>query len=190
MCIATSSLPSPTPGADRAPAVAWPRLLRAYRQTRYTADGIEIRVGRRNAAMDAWLAAHGAQTGVLITAWNPRSRRMPRGWNARMQHHLAEHIRRCACVDAEGRLRQWHEAQLLVLCPPELAERIARRFRQRGIVVLRRHHPARLIILPDRCRPVGIRPDSLARQAPGAPPSSAAVERGSRISRLSRRCSR
>jgi hypothetical protein len=140
-----------------------PRLLRAYRQTRYTADGIEVRIGRRNAAMDAWLAEHGAQTGVLITAWNPRSRRMPFGWNARMQHHLAEHIHRCVCVHADGQLGRWYEAQLLVLSPPGLARRVAVRFRQRGIVVVQRRHPARLVILPDRCRSVVVPADSMAR---------------------------
>ena len=161
MCIATLSLPAPTPGAKRWHAEVWPRLLRAYRQTRYIADGIDICIGRRNAAMDAWLADHGAKTGVLITAWNPRSRRMPRGWNLRMQRNLAEHLHRCMCVNADGRLRRWHEAQILVLSPRRPAERIAMRFRQRGIVVLQRRHPARLIILPDRCRPLGILTDTL-----------------------------
>ncbi len=156
MCTATLSFLAPTPGADRQHAGVWPLLLRAYRQTRYTADGIEIRIGRRNAAMDAWLADHGAQTGVLITAWNPRSRLMPGGWNERMQRQLAEHIRRWVCVKADGRLRRWHEAQILVLAPRRPGERIALRFRQRGIVVVQRHHPVRLIVLPDRCRAVGL----------------------------------
>jgi hypothetical protein len=156
MYIATLSSPAPTPGADHRPTVVPPRLLRAYRQTRYTADGIEIRIGRRNAVMDAWLADHGAQTGVLITAWNPRSRRMPCGWNARMQHRLVEHIHRCESVRADGRLRRWCEAQLLVLSSKRLAARVAIRFRQRGIVVVQRRHPARLVILPDRCRSVVI----------------------------------
>jgi hypothetical protein len=163
MCTATLSLLAPAPVVDRGHAPIWPRLLRAYRQTRYTADGIDIRIGRRNAAMDAWLADHGAQTGVLITAWNPRSRRMPRGWNVSMQRRLAEHLHRCMCVNADGRLRRWHEAQILVLSPRKPAERIAMRFRQRGIVVLQRRHPARLIILPDRCRPVGIRTDTISQ---------------------------
>jgi hypothetical protein len=154
-------LPAPTPATDRRHAEAWPRLLRAYRQSRYTAGDIDIRIGRRNAAMDAWLADHGAQTGVLITAWNPRSRRMPRGWNVRMQRKLAEHLHRCICANADGRLRRWHEAQILVLSPRRPAERIAMRFRQRGIVVLQRRHPARLIILPNRCRPLGSDTDAI-----------------------------
>lgn len=160
MCIATLSLPGPTPGADRRQAEVWPGLLRAYRQTCYTADGIDIRIGRRNATMDDWFADHGAQTGVLITAWNPRSRRMPRGWNVRMQRKLVEHLHRWMCVSADGRLRRWHEAQILVLSPRRPAERIAMRFRQRAIVVLQRRHPSRLIILRDRCRPLGIPTDT------------------------------
>jgi hypothetical protein len=163
MCIATLSFPAPRPGADPQPTVVPPRLLRAYRQTRYTADGIDIRIGRRSAAMDAWLADHGAQTAVLITAWNPRSRRMPCGWNARMQHQLAEHIHRCAFVQAHGRLRRWHEAEFLVLSPQRLAARVAIRFRQRGIVVVRRRHPARLVVLPDRCGSVLMMAGSLPR---------------------------
>lgn len=152
MCIVTSSLPAPTDGADRRHTGVSPRLLRAYRQTRYTADGIDIRIGRRNPAMDAWLADHGRQSGVLITAWNPRSRRMPHGWNARMQRQLTEYIHRHVYVDADSRLRRWHEAQLLVLSPQRPAGHIAMRFRQRGIVLVRRHHPVRLIILPNTCR--------------------------------------
>ena len=155
------SLPALTPGADRSRATVWPRLLRAYRQTRYSAEGIEIRIGRRNVAMDSWLAEHGARTGVLITAWNPRSHRMPCGWNQRMKRKLTEHLHRCMCVNADGRLRRWHEAQILVLSSRRPAERIAMHFRQRGIVVLQRHHPSRLIILPDRGRSLGIPTDTI-----------------------------
>ena len=35
--------------------------------------------------MDALLARHGARCAVFVTAWNPFSRRMPAGWNRRMQ---------------------------------------------------------------------------------------------------------
>lgn len=127
-----------------------PRLLRAYRQTRYTADGIDIRIGRRNPAMDAWLTGHGAHTGVLLTAWNPRSHRVPHGRNSRMQRQLAEHVHRYRCVEADSRLRRWHEAQFLVLAPRRPAERIAMRFRQHAIVLVQCRRPAQLIVLADR----------------------------------------
>src|SRR3954467_12289085 len=76
------------------------RLLRAYRGTTYTAAGIEVRIGRRNAALDALLRAHGAREGVLITAWNPRSRRMPERWNHRAQDRLNGFLRRVATMPA------------------------------------------------------------------------------------------
>lgn len=154
MCIATSNSPASIEIADGRCAVVSPRLLRAYRQTRYTADGIDIRIGRRNPAMDAWLTDHGVHTGVLVTAWNPRSQRVPHGRNSRMQRHLAEHLHRYQCVDADSRLRRWREAQFLVLAPRRAAERIAMRFRQHAIVLVQCRRPARLIVLPDGDRVV------------------------------------
>ena len=132
-------------GAER--TLVPPRLLRAYRQTHYVVDGVDVRIGHRCAAMDALLARLGARVGVFVTAWNPLSRRMPGGRNRRMQRRLSEHLRRCVSLPAAGTLRRWHEAHRLVMRDPRWVTRVARRFRQRGIVVVQRGRAARLVIL-------------------------------------------
>jgi hypothetical protein len=68
------------------------RLFNAYRKTSYTAGKVEVWIGRRSPAMDQLLATHNARAGVFVTAWNPLSRRMPPGWNRRMQERLAHLI--------------------------------------------------------------------------------------------------
>jgi hypothetical protein len=83
----------------------------------------------------------------LVTAWNPRSRRMPDGWNRRMQQRLRECLRRFAMIDAAGSLGGWHEAMLLVAGDPRPVVRFAARFRQRAVVVLGVNTSARLWLL-------------------------------------------
>ena len=122
-----------------------PRILRAYRLTRYRAADHEIRIGRRSP--DALFAQLQSRTGTLLTAWNPLSRRMPAGWNARMQRRLRLRLRRFSVLEAEGSLRGWHEAMLLAAGPPARALLLARRFRQRAVVVLRQGANARLYLL-------------------------------------------
>jgi hypothetical protein len=122
-----------------------PRLLRAYRQTRYSAVGVVVRVGR--CVPDVLFAKVGAREAVFVTAWNPRSRRMPWGWNARMQRRLAERLRRFVVVPADGTLGCWHEAHLLVVADVRQVLRLARIFRQLGVVAMRRGRPARLVLL-------------------------------------------
>ena len=122
-----------------------PRLLRAYRQTRYSAAGVVVRIGR--CVPDSLFAQVGAREAVIVTAWNPRSRPMPSGWNARMQRCLAERLRRFVVVPADGMLGRWHEAHLLVAADTPRMLRTARLFRQRGVVAMRRGQPARLVLL-------------------------------------------
>jgi hypothetical protein len=122
-----------------------PRLLRAYRRTRYSTGGIVVRVGR--CVPDALFRQVGAREAVFVTAWNPRSRRMPLGWNARMQRRLAERLRRFVVVPADGALGRWHEAHLLVAADVRRMLRVARMFRQLGVVAIRRRHRARLVLL-------------------------------------------
>jgi Protein of unknown function (DUF3293) len=82
-----------------------------------------------------------------MTAWNPGSHRMPEGWNRRMQHRLRQCLRRCKMLEAEGSLHYWHEAMLLVAGDPRRVVRLAVRFRQRAVVILRRGRKARLRLL-------------------------------------------
>lgn len=124
-----------------------PRLLRAWRTTDYRVDTVAVRIGRRSAPMDALLARIGARSGVLLTAWNPLSRVMPAGWNHLMQRRLSERLRRYISVRAAGSLRQWHEAHLLVAGDKRPLLRLARLFRQRGVVLVARHQTARLVLL-------------------------------------------
>jgi len=130
-----------------APSTISPRTLIAYRRTHYKAGDIEIRIGRRSPAMDRVLAAYRAHEAVLITAYNPFSRVMPPRWNHRMQSRLAQASRRRPTVPAAGTLRRWSEAHLLVLGDARLIRKLARRFRQNSIVVLRPGQPARLHLL-------------------------------------------
>jgi hypothetical protein len=124
-----------------------PRLLRAWRATDYRVDTVAVRIGRRSAPMDALLARIGARTGVLLTAWNPLSRVMPEGWNRRMQRRLSERLRRYSSLRAVGSLRNWSEAHLLVAGDKRPLLRLARLFRQRGVVLVARHQTARLALL-------------------------------------------
>jgi Protein of unknown function (DUF3293) len=122
-----------------------PSLLRAYRLTQYRAEGFDIVIGCR--APDALFARVGARNATLVTAWNPRSRRMPDGWNRRMQRQLWQRLRRFRVVDAVGSLRRWHEPMLLVAGDPRPVVRIAGWFRQHAVVSVRRGDRVRLRLL-------------------------------------------
>ena len=122
-----------------------PRMQRTYRLTRYQADGTEIRIGRR--VPDILFDRLGTATGTLLTAWNPFSRHMPTSWNQRMQRRLRRHLRRFVILEAEGSLHGWHEAMLLAGGPPQPSIRLARRFRQSAVLVLRRGATVQLILL-------------------------------------------
>jgi hypothetical protein len=118
------------------------RTLLAYRRTRYTAGTIEVRVGRPSPAIDALLAANRVREAVLITANNPYSRVMPASWNQRMQIRLAQALRRHPTMQATGTLQRWSEDHLLVLGDARPAKKLARRFRQNAIVIIRLRQPA------------------------------------------------
>jgi hypothetical protein len=119
-----------------------PSLLAAYRCTDYCVAGAVIHIGQRAPAIDRLLVRHRCREAVLITAWNPHSRRMPPGWNARMQRHLRQAVRRYFVLSASGGARGWTEDHLLVLMPAAQAAVLARRFNQNAIVMMRRGQPA------------------------------------------------
>jgi hypothetical protein len=125
------------------------RRLRAYRLTEYRAGGVAIRIGRR--VPDALFAGMRAQSATMVTAWNPRSRRMPKGWNIRMQRRLRERLRRFVVRDGEGSLDRWREEMLLVAGDPRPVLRLAARFRQHSVVSLRAGQEARLRLIPYHC---------------------------------------
>jgi hypothetical protein len=129
------------------------RLLAAYRRTEYGAGGAAARIGRRSPAVDAVLRGLGTREGAFVTAWNPRSRRMPSGWNARMLARLRAAARRLPCAEGEGRARRWAERHLLLAADPRRAAALAQRFRQSAMVVARVGAPARLVLLRPPTRP-------------------------------------
>jgi hypothetical protein len=125
-----------------------PELMDAYRRTRYLAGdgGAFATVGRRSGSIDALLAAHGARSGVFVTAWNPGSRTQDeaanRAANARLQAELApwRHLPHEGVGDGG-----WREEGFFVLDLPEgTAVELARRFGQVAIVAVLRAEPARL----------------------------------------------
>ena len=121
-------------------------LLAAYRRTAYEAGGAVARVGARSAALDALLRRRGARRGGFVTAWNPYSHHMPRGWNERMQARLRQAAGRLApLAEGWGRGRGWAEHTLLLPGDPRRLAVLARRFRQNAILLVRRGGPARLL---------------------------------------------
>jgi hypothetical protein len=121
------------------------RPIRAFLRTRYEVPGVTVRIGRRSAGMDALLARHGARQAGFITAWNPRSRRMPQGWNLRMQARLRQAARGRVLAEGFGRGAGWAEHHLLVRGDPRRLRVLARRFRQWAIVAAEAGRPARLL---------------------------------------------
>jgi hypothetical protein len=113
----------------------------AYRRTAYEAGGVVVRIGRLSPAMDALL---GRSRAGFVTAWNPMSRRMPRGWNQRMLARLRQAARGRIIAEGWGTARGWAERHLLVAGDPRRLVVLARRFRQAAIVVVAPRRPARL----------------------------------------------
>lgn len=124
------------------------RLEAAYRRSLYCAGPVAARPGRRSASADAWLAAHGLRAGAILTAWNPGSRRHPRGWNEARQRELAAAARRLPCAEGWSGLGGWWEHTLLLGADPRRVAVLARRFRQRAVLLLRRGRPAVLAYAP------------------------------------------
>lgn len=125
-----------------------PGLMRAYRLTTYRAAGISFRIGRRSSALDSLLLGADARHAVLLSAWNPLSRRMPDGWNRVAERRLRDRLRRDIVWEAEGRLGRWREAHVLLASDPRRGLRLARLFRQSAVVVLGRGQVPRLCLLP------------------------------------------
>jgi hypothetical protein len=126
---------------------ATPKLIGAYRKTLYAVGDVRVRVGQRCPELSPILDSMGATQGVFITAWNPLSRRMPPGWNARMQQRLDQASSGYPRIPARGSLHSWQEDHLFVAAPLAPMRRLARRFRQRALLVVGGSRPARLVFL-------------------------------------------
>jgi Protein of unknown function (DUF3293) len=131
-------------------------LIDAYRATDFvlfdTGDGeVVVNVGRWSAAFEQVLAARGAETAIIVTAYNPRSVVLPDAENA------ARHTQMTALLDArgydyalgEGRdpTGQWKaELECVVFgISVEAGLDLARAFDQNAIVFIRRGAEAELV---------------------------------------------
>ncbi len=150
-----------TGGRGHRAVAALPACLRAaYLRTDYEAAGAVARIGRRSRAVDAVLRrlrpGIARPEGAFVTAWNPRSRPRPRGWNERALARLREAAARLpgeegwggAADPIAGRrapaARRWAERHLLLAADPRRVGVLARRFGQHAIVLVRAGAPARL----------------------------------------------
>lgn len=122
-------------------------LDRAYRRSRYTLAGFDLKIGRRSAALDGLLSGLGTRDAVLITAWNPASRRMPPRWNDRMMAALRHRLGSTPSLPAVGAGCGWAEDCLLVTGDARRLAVLGRLFRQAALVGLRRGADVRLLPL-------------------------------------------
>lgn len=133
-------------------------LIAAYRGTRYAVlDGeggtlAEACIDEVSSDIDGLLDAHGATSGVFITAWNPRSEPTDDEVNA------AAHARMVEQLEASGRTvlahagfgedpgwRPEHGLFVLDLAEPEAIE-LAVEYEQNAVVVVQRGGPAMLVL--------------------------------------------
>ena len=134
-------------------------LIRAYRSTSYQVlqpDDHDVvlakaNVGGRSRGIDRLLAGHGCQSGVFITAWNPRSRKRPRQLNDAAHHQLEEELRRRSVrtlphlgVGADPAWKPEHGLFALDL-PLLEALALAVAFGQNAVVLIEHGRPARLV---------------------------------------------
>ncbi len=131
-----------------------PALEAAYRRTNYEANGAVARIGRRSAALDALLRARRVRQAAFITAWNPFSHPMPRGWNEKAQARLRQVARTRLLAEGWGREDRrgddrWGERHLLLEGDPRRLAVLARRFRQNAIVAVAPGRKARLVVTQD-----------------------------------------
>jgi hypothetical protein len=108
---------------------------------------VKLTVGRRCGALDGLLSGMGAREAVLITAWNPRSQRMPRQWNDRMMAALRDLLGTTTTLPACGVLGGWSEDHLLVVGDKRRLAKLGRRFRQAAMLGLRPGQDVRLVAL-------------------------------------------
>jgi len=123
------------------------QLFRAYRASCYFAGAHAARIGQRAPSLDALLGSWRAQEGVFIAAGNPFSRRHPDGWNARRDAALREGLRGLHYVEGKGGAKRWWEAHGVIGISVSRGKPLARLFRQKAMVALRRGAKARLIWL-------------------------------------------
>lgn len=164
---------------DRIPA----GIMKAYRATTFLIEAhsgrIALRDGKRSPALDDLLARHGVEWWAFITAWNPRSRPLARGVNARRQRHLERYVIRLGHailpglgVPDDG---DWtpEESCLVLGVTRAAALRLGAAAGQYAIVAGRKGKAARIL----SCTGASISPDPGARKFVESGPQSRPSER-------------
>jgi putative PIN family toxin of toxin-antitoxin system len=128
-----------------------PQLIAAYERAHYEVHGrFTLRIGRRSAALDELLEAHGAASAAFVTAANPRGEKSSEAGNraalAELQASLAYPFYAGEGRDAEG---NWPaEPSLLVVgISRGEAEALGRAWRQNAIVFAEKGAAPELVML-------------------------------------------
>lgn len=129
-------------------------LADAYRATDYHVDAappVVLRIGRREAAADRLLAAHGVATAAFLTAWNPASRTTPPAENDAAQARLRADLAAGGYATLPGRglgrdgLWPPEESVLALGIDRSTAIRLARAYGQNAFVWLARQAAPELV---------------------------------------------
>lgn len=133
-------------------------LLAGYADTNYFVSGLELPLhpGEPNAGLPGFLAAQGAKSLAVLTAYNPRSDTLPEGENEQRQATLEDWLEEAGLrwVSAEGRARDGseqrpHEPLLAVFdAPPALLQRLMESYGQNAVIVATADAPPRLWLRP------------------------------------------
>lgn len=128
-----------------------PALIAAYEAAHYVVHGrFTLRIGRRCAALDALLEAHGAAAAAFVTAANPRGERLTPEQNAAAAAALEASVVQ-PFLRGEGRdpAGSWPaEPSLLIIgIARGEAEALARAWRQNALVFVERGGAPELVLL-------------------------------------------
>ncbi|WP_207540639.1 DUF3293 domain-containing protein [Sabulicella rubraurantiaca] len=118
---------------------------RGYRISRYAAGPVAARIGEPSPSADAWMAEHRAASLILITAWNPMSRPMPRRWNEEAHRRLLRALKGRPVAEGWSGNGPWQEWTIATPGGVRLGRRLCRIFRQRAFVLLRRNRRTLLV---------------------------------------------
>jgi hypothetical protein len=133
-----------------------PQLLAAYLVAEYVVLGepeLVLRIGEASDALDALLAADGAESAAFVTAANPHGRIAGTTENVLATTALLEAQREAgyACYPGEGRDPQgeWptEPSVLVVGIARREAEVLGRSYEQKAIVFAERGRPPELVLL-------------------------------------------
>lgn len=118
---------------------------RGYRISRYSAGPVAARIGEPSPTADNWMAHHRAPSLVLITAWNPWSKRLPDRLNELAHRRLLTALRGRPVVEGWSGNGPWQEWTVATPGGPKLGRLLCRRFRQRAFIWIRRNRRTRLV---------------------------------------------